>query len=421
MSIKCHSSFVHYNMFHDKHNHCGGNNFGSIFNITNNCNGGHTGFWGGFGAGLGYGLGNWFGGFMGGMGNMFSGFGMNMFGGFGMNIFGGFGNMFGGFGMNMFGGSNYGLGSLFGGGNKERDYSEYSSRHSRRSSTCDCGCKGKKDTKPDPTDKDCKKIADFQKEINDLTQPITEEKYNDIKTRIQAARTESEKDIKNKDNNLKSYDELLGALEKAKNGNNLVQEPENEIGTEESPKTEINNKQISQLTDDDIAGITNDDYSNLDDEAKNDVKNKIYSLARSNRDKAEEWARSRTLPSDLRAEAKRSFYEEGYTNVTLDELTDEEIKKLETVIDTSEVADFTNIKEITDITRESGKLKSFKMTAESGTSVTYVTVSVVDGELIFHGDKDDQEYVLQKDSNGKYHLMQYEYHKGNGTPDVIDN
>ena len=124
----------------------------------------------------------------------------------------------------------------------------------------------------------------------------------------------------------------------------------------------------------------------------------------------------------MRAEAKRSFYKEGYANVTLESLTDEEIQKLKSVIDTSEIDDFKNIKTITDISRDNdGKLKSFKMTAQSGTSVTYVTVSVVDGELIFHGKKVNQNYALQKDTDGNYHLMQYAYHEGNGTADVSSN
>ena len=79
MAIKCHSSFVHYNMYHNRHCHGGGNNFGSIFNIKHECGGG-TGFWGGLGAGLGFGLGGLFSGlfgsFMGGFGSMFGGFGM---------------------------------------------------------------------------------------------------------------------------------------------------------------------------------------------------------------------------------------------------------------------------------------------------------------------------------------------------------
>lgn len=150
MAIKCHSGFVHYNMFHNSHCHGGGNNYGSIFNITNNCSGG-TNFWGGLGAGLGFGLGNMFGGFF---GNMFGGFG-NMFGGFGMgNMFGmgGFGG-FGGFGMGM-GGWPWGGGSS----NNDSDYSKYSSNRS----SSNCGCKGKSD------DKDYPEINKFDTEANDL-------------------------------------------------------------------------------------------------------------------------------------------------------------------------------------------------------------------------------------------------------------
>ena len=106
MAIKCHSSFVHYNMFHNHHCHGGGNNYGSIFNIQHNCGGG-TNFWGGLGAGIGYGLGGMFSGLFGGFGNMFGGFG-NMFG-MG-NMFGGFG----GFGLGGFGGFASSLGTYFG-------------------------------------------------------------------------------------------------------------------------------------------------------------------------------------------------------------------------------------------------------------------------------------------------------------------
>lgn len=242
MVIKCHSAFVHYNMFHNNHSHGGGNNYGSIFNVTHNCGG--TGFWGGLGAGLGLGVGNLLGGFL---GNMLGGLG-NMFGGFGM---GGFG--LGGLGMGGFGGLGgwgNGLSGLFGGGNAsrtERDYSEYGSRRSSRSNSCDCGCKGDKNT--DPTDADCKKIADFQEEINKLTTPVTEEKYNDLKTRIAAARAESEKDTKNKDANLKSYDELLKSLDGIKNGKN----PVTEVKTQESPAAD--DGKIEGVSDDDLAKL----------------------------------------------------------------------------------------------------------------------------------------------------------------------
>ena len=186
MAIKCHSGFVHYNMFHNNHCHGGGNNYGSIFNITNNCGGG-TSFWGGLGAGLGFGFGNLLGGFFG-----------NMFGGFG-NMFGGFGNMFGGFGMGGWGG---GLSGLWGGGGAaDRDYSEYSSRRSSRSGSCDCGCKGKGNDKDysaiNKFDEEANallkadKSADNDKKIDDLVK-----KLKDYKLVDDAHKTENETQIK---------------------------------------------------------------------------------------------------------------------------------------------------------------------------------------------------------------------------------
>ena len=139
MSLKCHSAFVHYNMFHDRHCHGGGNIIGSVFNITNNCSGNHGGFWSGLGTGLGWGLGNLIGGFTG----MFSNFG---FGGFGMpGMFGGFG--FPGFGMG-------GWGNYWGGGGSTvtNDYSRYSSTEVK-------------------SDADYKKINDIVNKAIKLTKP----------------------------------------------------------------------------------------------------------------------------------------------------------------------------------------------------------------------------------------------------------
>lgn len=397
MAIKCHSGFVHYNMFHNNHCHGGGNNYGSIFNITNNCGGG-TSFWGGLGAGLGFGFGNLLGGFFG-----------NMFGGFG-NMFGGFGNMFGGFGM---GGWGAGLSGLWGGGGAaDRDYSEYSSRRSSRSGSCDCGCKGK------GNDKDYSAINKFDEEANVLLKAdksadndkkidVLVKKLKDYKLVDDAHKTENETQIK----------QLIERLQAHRSTPAPVVEGEQGDG-DQGNQAKIGGKLISELTVNDIAGITDEEYSKLDDAAKKKLQEKVYELA-NDRDKAKLWAQYETLPSDLRAEAKRSFYVKGYTNVTLDSLTDVEIKKLKSVIDTSDIADFENIKTIDAIQRDTdGKLTSFKMTAQTGTSVTYVTVNVVDGELIFHGEKEDQEYALQKDEDGNYHLMQYAYHKGNGSADV---
>ena len=412
MAIKCHSGFVHYNMFHNNHCHGGGNNYGSIFNITNNCDGGcGGGFWGGFGAGLGLGFGNLlgglFGGFMGGFGNMFGGFGM---GGLGFGGFGGFGGL---------GGWGNSLSSLWGGGNNagERDYSEYSSRRSsRRSSSCDCGCEGKGKEVKDFEDPDNKKIVDLRDKIRakDVTKEQLEgyvKELDELKSKGLTDNYKHDKDV-----------EELGIDALLSEANTKLKNLGQENPVAQGNQAKIGNKPISGLTVNDIAGINEDAYGKLDDDAKRALKEKVYNLAKEDQAKAKEWAQSKTLPSDLRAEAKRSFYEEGYTNVTLETLTNEEIKKLKSVIDTSEIDDFRNINTITEISRDdNGNLKSFKMTAQSGTSVTYATVEVVDGELIFHGKKADQEYALQKDKGENYHLMQYAYHKGNGTADVSSN
>ena len=217
MAIKCHSGFVHYNMFHNHHCHGGGNNYGSIFNITNNCGGG-TSFWGGFGAGLGLGfgklLGGLFGGFMGGFGNMFGGFG-NMFGMGGLGGFGGFG------------GWGNGLSGLWGGGGATdsvgtgRDYSEYSSRRSRRSSSCDCGCKDNKKVKSGEDDKkldiDNPKFAAITGDIAKLEPgKVSDAEYNKIKAALDEALKGTDGIQTEKDK--ETYNNLLQTLENLKAG-----------------------------------------------------------------------------------------------------------------------------------------------------------------------------------------------------------
>ena len=181
MAIKCHSGFIHYNMYHNTHCHGGGDNFGSIFNITNNCKGNHTGFWGGLGAGIGFGLGGMLsgmlGGLMGGFGNIFGGFGMGGFGlgSFGMGSFGmgSFGNMFGGFGN--------GLSSLWGGSsNTSEDYSDYASRRSSRKSS-----REKDDNKLDVDNQKFAKITTLIAELK--PGEVTDEKYNEIKAELDKA------------------------------------------------------------------------------------------------------------------------------------------------------------------------------------------------------------------------------------------
>lgn len=376
MVIKCHSGFVHYNMFHNNHSHGGGNNYGSIFNITNNCSGG-TGFWGGLGAGLGFGLGNMFGGL--------------------------FGNMFGGFGM----GNMFGMGNLWGGGagNTGSDYSRYASNRS----SCNCKCGNKDDKDLNNRDIDNPKFKSITDKMAKLTAgQVSDADYNAIKAEIDAAKKAT--DAMQKESDEQTYDNLLKTLDELKAGKPA------EVVKVDNNNGKIGGKTISDLTGDDINNITQADYDKLSDVDKEALKNKIKGLSEDDRAKL---ARNNQFPADLRIAAKESFYRSGYTNVSIDSLTDDEIKKLKSVIDTSPIADFKNIKTIDNIKRDdAGKLKSFKMTAQTGTAVTYVTVSVVDNELIFHGRQETQKYALQKDTDANYHLMQYKYHDGNGTADV---
>ncbi len=385
MVLKCHSGFVHYNMFHNSHCHGGGNNYGSIFNVTYNCKGG-TGFLGGLGAGLGFSLGNLFGGWFGNMSGGFGNFGMGNFG------FGGWGNGFG----NFWGG---------GAGNAGNDYSRYSSNRS----SCNCRCGNKDGNDTNKNDIDNPKFASITDKIAKLKPgQVTDADYNAIKAELDAALNATD-DIQTEDDK-KTYNNLLKTLDNLKAG-----KPAEEVKVDNNDG-KIGGKPISDLTGDDINNITPEDYNKLSDADKEALKNKIKGLSEDDRTKL---ARNNQLPADLRIAAKESFYRSGYTNVSLDSLTDDEIKKLKSVIDTSPIADFENIKTIDNIQRDgAGKLKSFKMTAQTGTAVTYVTVSVVDNELIFHGRQETQKYALQKDLDGNYHLMQYKYHDGNGTADV---
>lgn len=202
MAIKCHSSFVHYNMFHNNHCHGGGNNYGSIFNITNNCGGG-TSFWGGLGAGLGFGLGNMFGGMF---GNMFGGFGNFGMGGFGLGNFG-----FGGWGNGMSGlwGNGWGGGNAGGANN---DYSKYSSNKS----TCNCKCgDGKCD------DKDYDKINDLHSKANALCKnpksPTNDKAIDDLIADLN--KLKGELDPAHKAENEKQIDNIIKQLNDAKSGN----------------------------------------------------------------------------------------------------------------------------------------------------------------------------------------------------------
>lgn len=159
-----------------------------IFNYNSgiqceNYNGGFGfggGFWGNLGAGLGMGLGNWL------MG------GLDMFGGLG------------GAGMWNFA-SPWGGGSLGGGARR-------SSRNSDGDN--DASVRSNRRNKKAKDDIDNPKIADFLTRINDLNKDNINAEYPKLKEEIEKAKNDT--DDLNKEHDLKSYDNLLKALETAK-------------------------------------------------------------------------------------------------------------------------------------------------------------------------------------------------------------
>ena len=213
MSIRrCGSQhFAAYNRFHN--HHCHGGNFGSVFNITNKCSGGHTNFIGGFGAGLGFGLANLLGGFLGG-GFNFGGFGM---GGFGM---GGFG--FPSFGMGGFGG--------FGGGFGDWSMpwsSSTSSSSSKKSSSCGSGCNCKS-TPVTKGDVDAKKINEVGYKVADamVNQNLTEGDINALNAAVEEL---ADTDGVNKEENedaIRILKAQINALEIPKKSATVAGEPD---------------------------------------------------------------------------------------------------------------------------------------------------------------------------------------------------
>lgn len=281
MTIKCHSAFVHYNMFHDRHNHCGGNNYGSIFNITHNCGGG-TSFWGGLGAGIGLGLGNiiggLFGNFMGGIGNVFGGFGFGGFGGFG-----------GGLGLGGFGGLGNGLSALWGGGagNADRADNDYSKYASNKYGKCTCGCDGNKDAKgvkdgsevgtADANDKNYDEINAYDLRGNALLKAkpsIDNDKL--IDTLVKELKAYKPADGVNDNKNQTQIDQLIERLENHKTTAGQASEaPVQPVVTPENkPTVKINGQDVelenltpeqikTQLTKEQIDGLKPDEAKAL--------------------------------------------------------------------------------------------------------------------------------------------------------------
>lgn len=408
------------------HHHCGSYNGGNTY-INFGCNGHQGGFWGGLGIGLGYGVSNWFSGLFGGFGNMFGGFGM---GGFGFPGMGGFG-----FGMPSWGG---GLSGLWGGSASKNDDADVASKYSsaKSSSTCNCNC-----SKSDTSNLDHAALNTYSKAVDDLIKGIngtpTEEQIKKAKDYLDKLENYAHKDKINENDDNTSIQNIIDRLKEAfpdleksvaKTETSTTPAPTPASKTKDVSSLEYNGKPIENLTLDDLGGLTTESWNQLTPEQRAAIKDKLLDLLKGNEDESVSFAQSSTLPSDLRAAVKATFYDEGYSNASLEEiskLSDEELsKKIIAIIDKSgKVTNFgpgaSVIKSITNITRNAdGTLKSFLMTAKSGTKVTYTVETTKDGELIFHGAKKDQNYVMQKNEDKNLVLKQYAYHSGYGIKDV---
>lgn len=200
--INCHSGYQHYEMLHSRH--CGGGNYGSIFNTTYNikCSGSHTGgFWGGFGIGLGNAFGGWLSGFLGG-GNMFSG---NMFSS--IPMFGG--GMFTGF---PSWNNSWNLSGLLGNREKKADKSNESDKSSKPDSNSKAAeCK----------DPDRQKIVDYGNEAKTLlAKPAKEINAKDLKTlydKIKEDQNKSKTEGHHNDTDPKDYQNWLDLLKNKAN------------------------------------------------------------------------------------------------------------------------------------------------------------------------------------------------------------
>lgn len=420
--LKCHEA------------HCHGNYAGSIWGCgigmsgVGMCTGG--GFWNGFksvlGMGLGMGLVNLAVSFL---GNIFGGgglFGGGLFGGNG--IFGGGGGLFGLGGNSGF----WGLNGRRRAGeaddastnprkvdnkpgdvdtaddSKEKDYAKLNDYHKQANELTTALAKLDKSNQQD-VDAHNKKVADLLDELDkyvkeeNLLNTENETQISNIKAQLIAAKIDVPKDVKHED----------------------VTDPENpNPGDGDASKIKLGDLEveIEEIDLTDIENINDDVLKGLDDNLKDELLTHIDEILGGVDVTEDDWLEiinNPNIPSEIKAKAKSKFYDEGLTNVKKSEFTEAELKKLIAVIDKSEVDDFDNINEPELLTKDDNTVTSFKIKSkETSIEVTYNRVEEIDGELIFHGAQDQQQYVVQKDKGGNYKLMQYKYHKGYETPDV---
>lgn len=416
--INCHSAFKHYEMFHS--NHCGGSNYGSIFNTTYNIscgnNGNHGGFWSGFGAGLG--------------------------------------NAFGGLFTNMLGGMNFGSMGLWGGGmmpmggaimpwfNSIGNNGGWWSNNANNNNTNNTN----NDSSNPPVDKDNAEYNKLEKDVNKLlkeadksgSKKTAKELYDKIKKLY-----EKPLDSMNENMNKGAYHDLMTTLEnkfpELKEGTDAAKDkkPEND-GKAKMPTTEKQEvaasakpenaaeakkaKEAKKAADEAAKKLKNAnsmdnlldvDYDKLSEDDKKNYQNKMRDFV------------NKMNASDLKAkldgldESKRklvleSIYD-GAKNVTEANFKDlvKEGATINVIDHSPEMDDFLNakIKSVNDN-------KITIVTAKGTLKISYDKGASKYGEMIFHGAKGEtQKYALQI-KNDVLYLNQYKYHDGYKKPDI---
>lgn len=138
-----------------------------------------------------------------------------------------------------------------------------------------------------------------------------------------------------------------------------------------------------------------------------------------------ELAQNKDLDPRLLAIVRESYYIDGYSNVKKEDLTED----LEVVRahDTGSPRDVEQAegraKSTIVIDGQEIEIEIHDKMGETNIDAKYEFVREEGGELIFKSKKagSTQEYVLQKDSNGKLHLIQYEYHTGHNNADYTQS
>ena len=212
-------------------------------------------------------------------------------------------------------------------------------------------------------------------------------------------------------------------------GEEVKANEEAETKTETKAATgKIGDIEIDNLTQEDVSNIKKDDYDALGDTDKVNLKGKFKGLVQDDPDKAAEWANSDTLPDDLVKIARASFYTEGNTNYDGKEEIDASkiVRAHDTYSEKEESGGLPRDVEPNDAegsvviiqAAEGNHPQTIKIyddgveEKDEEKAITYEYKETKHGEYIYKSDRNQQEYVLQKTSSGKYELVQYCYHTG---------